>query len=144
MTPNGTRQRMFPFFDEYRQAARTELETLEGVRAWDVFDCEDEIIVIISKLDFKLKQHPNGLIKKFKARLCACGDMQLKGIYLFETYSYPDTYFSIMYGHENPTDTDCVKSCTGYVITFSDCHVLWKSKLQTYTYLFIMEAGILL
>ena len=42
---------------------------------------------IRSTWDFKLKQYPDGLIKKFKARFCACGDMQLEGIYLFETYA---------------------------------------------------------
>ena len=37
---------------------------------------------------------------------------------LFNIDSYSDAYFSGMYGHENPTDPTCVKSCTGYVITF--------------------------
>ena len=36
---------------------------------------------------FKLKRYPDGLIKKFKARFCARGDMQLEGIDFFKTYA---------------------------------------------------------
>lgn len=36
---------------------------------------------------FKCKRYPDGLIKKFKARFCARGDMQLEGIDFFETYA---------------------------------------------------------
>ena len=41
--------------------------------------------VIKSTWAFKLKRYPDGLIKKFKARLYARGDMQLEGIDFFET-----------------------------------------------------------
>ena len=43
--------------------------------------------VIILTCDFKLNRYPDGLIKKFKSIFCARGDMQLEGIYLFETYA---------------------------------------------------------
>ncbi len=36
---------------------------------------------------FKCKRFPDGLIKKFKARFCAQGDMQLEGVDFFETYA---------------------------------------------------------
>ena len=36
---------------------------------------------------FKLKRFPDGKVKKFKARFCAQGDHQLKGIDFFETYA---------------------------------------------------------
>ena len=36
---------------------------------------------------FKLKRYPDGLIKEFKARFCARGDMQLEGIDFFEMYA---------------------------------------------------------
>ena len=36
---------------------------------------------------FKLKRHPDCLIKNFKASFCARGDMQLEGIDFFETYA---------------------------------------------------------
>jgi hypothetical protein len=36
---------------------------------------------------FKCKRYPGGLIKKFKARLCARGDKQLEGTDFFDTYA---------------------------------------------------------
>ena len=36
---------------------------------------------------YKLKRHPSGLINKFKARLCARGDLQQHGLNYWETYS---------------------------------------------------------
>ena len=43
--------------------------------------------VLKSTWAFKLKRYPDGLIKKFKARFYARGDMQLEGIDFFETYA---------------------------------------------------------
>jgi hypothetical protein len=45
--------------------------------------------------------------------------------------AYLDADFAGMYGHEKPTDPSCVKSCSGFVITFADVPILWQSKLQT-------------
>ena len=56
--------------------------------------------------------------------------------------NYPDADFAGMYGHEKPTDPSCVKSRTGYTITFANCPVIWQSKLQTETALSTMEAEI--
>ena len=55
---------------------------------------------------------------------------------------YPDADFSVMYGHELPTDPSCVKSRTGFIVTFADCPVYWASKLQTTTALSTMESEI--
>jgi hypothetical protein len=57
--------------------------------------------------------------------------------------AYPDADFAGMYGHEKPTDPSCVKSRTGFVITFADVPILWQSKLQTETALSTMEAEII-
>ena len=54
--------------------------------------------------------------------------------------SYPDTYFSGIYGHDNTTYPVFVKSRTNYIIKFSYCPVLWQSKLHTETALSTMEA----
>ena len=62
---------------------------------------------------------------------------------LCRIYSHPDAYFSEIYGHEKPNDTACVKIRTGYVVTFSDCTVLWKLKIHTDTDLSTMEAEII-
>ena len=40
--------------------------------------------------------------------------------------AYPDADFAGMYGHEKPVDPSCVKSCTGFVITFANVPILWK------------------
>ena len=57
--------------------------------------------------------------------------------------AYPDADFAGMYGHEKPVDPSCVKSRTGFVITFADVPILWKSQLQTETALSTMEAKII-
>jgi hypothetical protein len=43
--------------------------------------------VISSTWAFKCKRYPNGLIKKFKPRFCACKHQQLEGIDFLETYA---------------------------------------------------------
>ncbi len=53
---------------------------------------------------------------------------------------YPDADILGMYGHEKLVDPSCVKSCTGFVITFADVPILWKSQLQMETALSTMEA----
>jgi hypothetical protein len=75
------------FADDYWKAMELEIFTLESIEAWQVVDREDEMNVICSTWAFKCKKYPDGLIKKFKARFCACGDQQLEGIDFFETYA---------------------------------------------------------
>ena len=70
-----------------RVLAVVELETLEGMGAWEIVDQTDDMNVIDSTWAFKLKHYPDGLIKKFKARFCARGDQQIEGIDFFETYA---------------------------------------------------------
>jgi hypothetical protein len=60
---------------------------LKLIDALDVVKREDDMNIINSTWAFKCKRYPNGLIKKFKARFCACGDQQLEGIDFFETYA---------------------------------------------------------
>ena len=63
---------------------------LKSLKLWElgkVIDCEDDMNVIISTWAFKVKWYPDGLIKKFKAILCARGYMQLGGMYFFKTYA---------------------------------------------------------
>ncbi len=75
------------FADEYWEAMRVEIKTLESMGAWEVVEREEDMNVIRSTWAFKCKRYPDGLIKKFKARFCARGDMQLEGIDFFETYA---------------------------------------------------------
>ncbi len=57
--------------------------------------------------------------------------------------SYPDADFAGMYRHKKPVDPSCVKGCTGFVITFTDVLILWKSQRQTEIALSTMEANII-
>ncbi len=57
--------------------------------------------------------------------------------------AYPEADFAGMYGHEKPTDPSCVKSHSGFVITFADVPILWQSKLQIETALSTMEVKII-
>jgi hypothetical protein len=57
--------------------------------------------------------------------------------------AYLDAVFARINGHKKPVDPSCAKSCTGFVITFADVPILWKSHLQTETALSTMEAKII-
>ncbi len=76
-----------PFADEYWKAAEKEIITLEGMSAWDVVEHEDDMNVINGTWAFQCKKFPDGTVKKFKARFCACGDQQLEGIDFVESYA---------------------------------------------------------
>jgi hypothetical protein len=56
--------------------------------------------------------------------------------------AYPDSDFAGLYGYEKPTDPACAKSRTGFLISLSDCPVLWISKLQRETALSTIEAEV--
>ena len=64
-----------------------------------------------------------------------CGDLKVD--------AYPDADFAGLYGYAEITNPECVKSRTGFLITVSDCPVVWVSKLQTETALSTMEAEII-
>ncbi len=76
-----------PFADEYRKAAEKEINTLEGMGAWDVVEDKDDMDVIVRTWTFKCKWFPNDVVKKFKAHFCASGNQQLEGIDFIETYA---------------------------------------------------------
>ena len=44
---------------------------------------------------------------------------------------YADADFATIWGHENPQDSICGRSKTGFVGNFSNCPLLWVSKIQT-------------
>ena len=75
------------YADEFWEACKVEIGTLESMNAWEVVDREDGMNVLQSIWAFKIKRYPDGLIKKFKARFCARGDQQLEGVDFFETYA---------------------------------------------------------
>ena len=85
--PNWRQAMNGKFADEYLEAAVTEVETLEFMKSWEVVEQQDDMNVFMPTWELKLKCYPDGLIKRFKARFCARGDMQTKGVDLFETYA---------------------------------------------------------
>ncbi len=66
-----------------------EIATLEALGAWEVLEYDSKTMPNVIQLTwaFKCKRFPDGLIKKFKARFCARGDMQLEGVEFFKTYA---------------------------------------------------------
>jgi hypothetical protein len=75
------------FAEEFWEAMKTEIATLEGMESWEVVDRTNDMNVLPSTWAFKIKRYPDGLIKKFKARFCARGDKQIEGVDYFETYA---------------------------------------------------------
>jgi hypothetical protein len=57
--------------------------------------------------------------------------------------AYLDADFAGMYVHEEHTDPDYAKCCTGFIVIFAECPVLWQSKLQTEMALSTMEAKVI-
>ena len=53
---------------------------------------------------------------------------------------YVDAHFAGLWGVENDQDPTCVKSRTGYLITYKNCSLHWASKLQSLIALSAMEA----
>ena len=69
--------------------------------------------------------------------------MVLKPTGQLKVDAYPDADFAGLYGYEKPNDPACAKSRTGFLITVSDCPMVWVSKLQTETAMSTMEAEII-
>jgi hypothetical protein len=75
---------------QYWEAAKTEIATLEKMSAWDVIDEKDVPkgkSILGSLWCFKRKRSPSGVIKKYKARLTARGDMQVEGVDFSDTWA---------------------------------------------------------
>jgi hypothetical protein len=77
-----------PDREGYLEAARKELKTLsEDKEAWEVVDREEWMKILPSTWAFKCKRFPDGRVRKFKARFCARGDRQVKGVDFFDTFA---------------------------------------------------------
>jgi hypothetical protein len=67
---------------------QVELNTLvKDFYCWDLVPCTPDMKVISSTWALKVKRYSNRSVKKFKARFCACGNQQNKGIDFFEAWS---------------------------------------------------------
>ena len=75
---------------QYWEAAKTEIATLEAMDAWDVVPISSVPkgqAILGSLWTFKRKRLPSGVIKKYKARLTARGDMQVEGVDFNEVWA---------------------------------------------------------
>ena len=75
------------FAEEYWDACKLELATLEKMNSWDVVDIPEGRHILGSTWAFKLKRFPDGRPKKWKARFVARGDQQIAGVEFDETYA---------------------------------------------------------
>jgi hypothetical protein len=74
--------------DHWWDAMETEMQTLEdNLDCWELVERTPDMKVLPVTWAFKLKRFPDGLAKKFKARFCVRGDMQVQGIDFFESWS---------------------------------------------------------
>ncbi|KAL7488750.1 hypothetical protein ACHAW6_014332 [Cyclotella cf. meneghiniana] len=65
-----------------------ELFALENdLHAWTLDKHKPSMNVFPMTCAFHLKHFPSGLVKKFKDRFCAHGDMQVEGVAYFETWN---------------------------------------------------------
>ena len=72
----------------FMEACNKEIDTLYRLmKAWTVVERQPWMNVIPSTWAFKQKRYPDGSVKKLKARFCARGDYQVKGIDFFDTFA---------------------------------------------------------
>ena len=64
-----------------------EIRTLEDKHVWEQVPRDENKRVIPVTWAFKIKRFPSGLVRKLKARICARGDLQEKGIDYFESFA---------------------------------------------------------
>lgn len=76
-----------PLADGFWEAANTEYQTLKNKEAWEEVDREDCMNVLPGTWAFKVKRHPDGVVKKLKARFCVRGDRQIKNVDYFDTFA---------------------------------------------------------
>jgi hypothetical protein len=63
-----------------------QLRSVEANHTWEIIDKPKDVNLISTKWVFKIKMLPNGLIDKYKARLCVRGFSQEYGVDYFETF----------------------------------------------------------
>ena len=79
-----------PHSESFQAAMEKEIEELVEHDTWENMyrsDLPEGAKVLKGTWVFKIKRFPDGLIRKFKARFCVRGDMQIDGVDVFETYA---------------------------------------------------------
>lgn len=73
--------------EHWLDAERKEMTGLWDVGAWIWAKCPDDVRPIMSKWTYAIKTNAEGVIQRFKARICARGDQTKEGIDYEETFS---------------------------------------------------------
>ena len=63
------------------KAAKLEFEMLQKMRIWEIVDRQPWMNVLPMTWSFRVKRTIEGLIRKFKGRICARGDLQKPGVH---------------------------------------------------------------
>ncbi|KAK2579961.1 hypothetical protein KPH14_007641 [Odynerus spinipes] len=79
----------------WKQALDDEMSSILQNETWDLVSLPAEKPVVSCRWIFKTKLHPDGTIKRYKARLVARGFSQTEGIDYFETFSPVVRYESV-------------------------------------------------
>ena len=76
--------------EEFLEAMKTEIDELEAHKTWDVIpksNVPQGANILPGTWAFRIKRFPDGRLRKFKARWCARGDKEIKGIDYDDVYS---------------------------------------------------------
>ena len=73
--------------DKWIAATNAERDALEEAGTWKITNLPPGAFCIPSTIVYKIKQDAQGRIDKYKARLCARGDLQVEGLHYGNTYS---------------------------------------------------------
>ena len=77
-----------PNADGFWQAMEVEMYVLtKEMDSWEVVNRQSDMNVLDSTWAFKVKQFPDGRIRKLKARFCVRGDQQIEGVDYFDTFA---------------------------------------------------------
>ena len=63
------------------KAAELEFETLQKMRVWEIVDRQPWMNVLPMTWSFQVKRTVEGLVRKFKGRICVRGDLQKPGVH---------------------------------------------------------------
>ena len=84
-----------PYSDQFYDAMIEELNTLEQIGAWTKVPRKKSMNILKSTWAFKIKRFPSGLGRKFKARFCVRGDMQIEGVDFDETNAHVVNWITV-------------------------------------------------